>query len=305
MSKLAHLKPAHLRLLVTIAETGKMQFAADKLAISQPAVSRILSEIEASIGDTLFERLPRGMRATPVGDVVLQRAAQILTEYDALENDVAMLSRGVSGKVRIGAVTGPAAGYVIPAIRNLRQSAPEIEATIQVAPSQDLIRGLERRSLDFVIARLPAGYDVSVLEIAPARTEKVALLVHETHPLAGASNCALERLAEFQWVMQERGAPIRQSVENAFFSAGQPLPSNVINSSSLLVALALLENSTAISPQAQEVADLLTGTGTQARLAVIEPALPINVAPYFVIRHRQHATTQAVIRAYHEVLAAL
>lgn len=253
MLSIARLKPSHLRLLLRIADTGKLQLAADQVAISQPAASRILAEIEADIGAAIFERLPRGMVPTGIGQTFLRRAAQILSEYDTLESELQMLSSGRSGKVRIGAVTGPAVGYVVPAIRHLRKSAPDIEVTVHVAPSAELARGLEERNFDFIIARLPPGHDATDLDVTPARTEHVALLVRDSHPLARTRGCTLSMLRQFEWVMQDRGTPIRHAVENSFHRNGQPLPDQVSNSSSLLVALTMLASSDVITPQARKL----------------------------------------------------
>ena len=304
MSLVDRLKPAHLRLLLAIGRGGKVQLAADQLGMTQPAASRIIADIEGDLGAPLFDRLPRGMRPTPFGDTVLQHAAMILTEYDALDRDVTMLRKGLAGQVRIGAVTGPAVGYVMPALRALRATAPQIEASVQVAPSSDLLAGLESRAFDFIIARLPIGHDLAHLDMTPARSERVALMVRRDHPLAGRAGCALGDMLGHDWVMQDRGTPIRQAVDSAFLGAGQPLPARVTNSSSLLVALAMVAEG-AISPQAQEVADLLTRPGIGADLAVIDSATQITVAPYFVIRLRQHAASKAALRAYQEVLARL
>lgn len=305
MLSLSRLKPSHLRLLLRIADTGKLQLAAENLAVSQPAASRILAEIESDIGVPIFERLPRGMTPTEIGHTFLRRAGQILSEFDTLENELQMIRTGKAGKVRIGAVTGPAVGYVVPAVRHLRRIAPEIEVTIHVAPSGELARGLEERSFDFIIARLPPGYDATDLEVIPARTERVVLLANRSHPLVGQPGCTLSELRQFEWVMQDRGTPIRQAVENTFYQAGQPLPDQISNSSSLLVALTMLAGGTAITPQAHEVADLLTGTGIEARLAVLDITESITVEPYFVIRHRHHSATEAVMRLYQRVLEIL
>lgn len=305
MLSISRLKPSHLRLLLRIAETGKLQLAADDLAISQPAASRILAEIETDIGAAIFERMPRGMVPTGIGATFLRRASQILSEFDTLENELHMIRSGKAGKVRIGAVTGPAVGYVVPAIRHLRQTAPDVEVTVHVAPSAELARGLEERTFDFIIARLPAGHDATDLELTPARTERVALLVNKTHPLATTRGCTLAMLRQHEWVMQDRGTPIRQAVERCFFLAGQALPAQISNSSSLLVALTMLAGSDVITPQAREVADLLTESGIGANLAVLDIADSITVEPYFVIRNRHHPATEAVMHLYRRVLDLL
>lgn len=305
MLSLSRLKPGHLKLLLRIAETGKLQIAADQMAISQPAASRILAEVEADIGAPLFERLPRGMTPTETGRSFLRRISMILSEFEGLEQEMGMIQSGQSGRVRIGAVTGPAVGYVVPAIAHIREQTRNLDVTIHVAPSADLVRGLEERHFDFIIARLPPGYDATDLDLNPARTERVVLLANKQHPLAGRKACALADLRQYEWVMQERGAPIRQAVENTFRTAGLALPDIVSNSSSLLVALTMLSAGNAITPQAQEVAELLGANGIGARLAVLDIAQDINVEPYFIIRHKHHASTAAVMRVYHRVLDIL
>lgn len=302
---LARFKPSALRLVLRIAETGKLQLAAESVAISQPAASRILADIETEIGAPIFERLPRGMIPTDLGALVLQRCARILGAYDDMDGEITRLRTGRAGSVRIGAVTGPAVGYVMPALRRIWADAPGIEATIHVAPSVDLVRGLEERHFDFIIARLPNGYDATDLDVTPARSERVALLVKKSHPLAGRPDCAMADMRGYQWVMQERGAPIRQAVEAAFRAAGLGLPARVINSSSLLVALATLSEVDAITPQAQEVVDLLTQQRLGMELTALHIANDIMVEPFFIIRRRHQAASPAVSLVYQHVLAHL
>ena len=273
--------------------------------MSQPAASRILAEVEAEIGAPIFARLPRGMEPTDLGASVLRRCARILAAYDDMDGEINRLRSGQAGKVRIGAVTGPAVGYVMPALRRIWEQAPDIEATIHVAPSVDLVRGLDERHFDFIIARLPLGHDASDLELTPARSERVALLVRKDHPLAGQRRCSLAELRLHEWVMQERGAPIRQAVENAFSRAGLGLPERVINSSSLLVALTALSEGNAITPQAQEVVDLLIQRHLGMGLATLDIEPDIMVEPYFIIRHRHHTAAPAVAQVYQHVLAHL
>ncbi len=236
---------------------------------------------------------------------MLQRCARILAAYDDMDGEITRLRSGRAGKVRIGAVTGPAVGYVMPALRRIWAEAPGIEATVHVAPSVDLVRGLEERHFDFIIARLPVGYDATHLEITPARNERVTFLVRKTHPLAGRARCPLADLCGYEWVMQERGAPIRQAVENAFRAAGLGLPGRVINSSSLLVALATLSEVDAITPQAQEVVDLLTHERLGMGLVALDLATDILVEPFFIIRRRHQAPSPAVSLLYQHVLAHL
>ncbi len=77
MTLAQRLKAPHLRLILKIAETGQLQIAASTLAMSQPAASRILAEIEAGTGSPLFVRHPKGMEPTPVGEAFVKHARAI------------------------------------------------------------------------------------------------------------------------------------------------------------------------------------------------------------------------------------
>ena len=78
----------------------------------------------------------------------------VLWELETLEAEVESIAGGRSGVVRVGAVTGPAVGCLMPALRKVKDESPDIETTIEVGPSVQLVRGLREGRLDFVIARL-------------------------------------------------------------------------------------------------------------------------------------------------------
>tara|TARA_R110002110_G_scaffold234412_3_gene450503 strand:- start:104 stop:1021 length:918 start_codon:yes stop_codon:yes gene_type:complete len=299
------LKPGHLELLLKIHEVGQLQIAATVLNMTQPAASRILSEIERRCGTPLFKRTPKGMEATPSGEVFIKHARIVLAGLDNLEKEIIALATGVAGEVRIGAVTGPAIGVLVPAMEALRARAPNISVTIDVAPSVDLVRGLDEGRFDFVMARVPPSHDSRDLHVHPARNEQVRLLVNETHPLLARSDVSLEELSQYPWIMQERGSPIREAVETSFYSAGLPPPARVVNSSSLLIALALLKGSDMIAPLSEEVGGLMTSEGLGAKLRVIETADLMSVSPYFIIRDRTRALTPAAKLFYEQMLAEI
>ena len=159
MSIARRLKTAHFRLILRIAETGTLQSAAVEIAMSQPSASRMLAEIETLVGAPLFTRHAKGMMLTTIGETILRHARQILQGFDRLETDVQQVANGRAGFVRIGTVTGPAVGMVVPVVRTVRKMASEIEFNIEVAPSMTLMRGLEEGRFDFIIARLPPDYN--------------------------------------------------------------------------------------------------------------------------------------------------
>lgn len=305
MSIAGRLRPSHLNLLMRIAESGQLQRAAQIMAMSQPAASRVLADIEARAGGPLFERHPKGMKPTLLGEICIRHAKVILEELEALDGDARRVASGEFGRVRVGAVTGPAVGLLMPAVLETKRAAPDIEMTIEVGPSTELVRGLVEGRFDFVISRLPPDYDSRDFRLHPARSEIVSLLVRPEHPLARRSEVELRDLVDFAWVIQELGSPIRRAVEAAFHEQGLDTPKNVTNSSSLLVALGLMERTDTIAPQSQEVAQMLAQGPLGANLTVLQLAEPILISPCFIIQNRFRQLPSVAERLFQSVLKKL
>ncbi|MBS8226490.1 LysR family transcriptional regulator [Vannielia litorea] len=304
MELAGRLKPRQLRLIQRIGETRQLQSAAHMLAMSQPAASRVLAEIEAEVGAPLFTRHPKGMEPTLLGETFLRHTRVILSELESLQSEVAGLRAGETGEVRVGSVTGPTVGVLVPAIQAVREAAPDIQATIEVGPSGQLVRGLEEGRFDFVIARLPPEYDSRQFAIYPARNEVVSLVVRAGHPALGAPR-RLRELRAYEWVIQDLGTPIRVAMDGGFHAAGLAAPERITNSSSLLVVLSILGGTDAIAPQSQEVADVITRNRIGDSFATLELADALAVAPYFVIHNRSQQMHRAAERVMQEVFRRL
>jgi len=151
------LKLSHLRLLAALLETGQLGLAADRMAIAQPAASRLLAEVERIVGQPVHLRTGRGLPLTPMGQALAHRATRVVTELRDAEREVAEIAGGQSGHVRIGSVTGPALDRVLPALRTARLALPSVTAEVVVAPSDLLAQQLLSGRLDFAIGRMPDG----------------------------------------------------------------------------------------------------------------------------------------------------
>lgn len=276
------LKLSQLRLIAAIDRHRQIVNAARALGISQPAASRSLAEIEALIGTPLFERHPRGMIPTTTGEIVARRAQAMLTALSDLGRELDEMQGGKAGVVRIGAVTGPALGCVVPALKRLKAESPRIEVVLEVASSAALLPMLEQGALDVLVARVPAGHSTSGLTIEPGIREAVECLIRSGHPLAGKGAVPIAEAATFPWVLQDRGAPIRVAVEQALWSAGLAPPADVVASQSPLVSLALAADTDAICPVSREVARLAQLMSANA-YKTLELMQPIELTPCHMI----------------------
>ncbi len=290
------LKPAQLRLLQEIAEHGQLQLAAQASAMTQPAASRMLAAIEAQVGAPLFLRQPTGMEPTEIGLTVLRRARVILREMHSMAADVTALRGGLAGSVHVGAVTGPAVGTLVSAIRQIKQQSPEAEITVDVMPSRELLGHLAAGEMDFVLARILPEFESRDFNILQLRDEKVCFLVRAGHPLARAARVTLTELSDYEWIMQQRGAPIREAALAAFASVGLSEPGNIVNSPSLLLTIAYLAQSDAVAPISDEVADLLIRPPVAAGFAILQTRREIRVSPYYLLSLRRRPLSPLAMR---------
>lgn len=296
------LKPAQLRLIHEIAQHGQLQMAAETCAMTQPAASRMLAEIERQVDAKLFLRQPKGMEPTEIGQTVLRRARVILREMFSMATDVQEMQGGTAGSVRVGAVTGPAVGYLVSAIREIKAQAPEADITVDVLPSRDLLTHLAAGDMDFVLARILPEFDSRDFNILPMRDEKVSFLSRASHPLSRAASVTLTELLDYEWIMQQRGAPIREATLSAFASVGLPEPRNIVSSPSLLLTIAYLAQSEAVSPMSDEVAQLLLHPPISAGLTTLPMPHEIRVSPYYMLSLRRRPLSPLALRLRDSVI---
>ncbi|WP_309083696.1 LysR family transcriptional regulator [Chelativorans sp.] len=279
----SRLKLSQFRLIAAIAEHGQLSPAAAALSMTQPAASRMLTQIERLVGASLFDRHAKGMSPTEVGRLLARHAETLLTELREAIVEVEEFKLGKGGRVRVGAVTGAAVGYVVPAIQKLKATSPNADVHIDVAPSDTLIRDLMAGHFDFVLGRVPPPFDARDFLIAPGRSETVDLVVRRDHPLASVNALSIIELSDYEWILQSVGSPLRVVVEEAFLAAGGALPRNIINTTSLLAMIALLVTSDAIAPLSREVSELLGGNRGGLGLAVLPIREPLVVDAYHLL----------------------
>lgn len=291
-----NLKLNQLRLVAAIAEHRQLQLAAAAMAITQPAASRMLAEIERTVGAPLFLRHPKGMDLTLLGRVLARRAAAMTVGMQDMAREIRQLRQGTGGVVRVGSVTGPAVGYLVPAIRQMKGASPNVEVMVDVAPSAQLLRGLTAGDYDFVIGRLLPDSDRAEFTAEPAGHEVVRFLVRRDHPLASLSKLPIAELSHYEWIIQDRGTPIREVVDAVMARVGAMEPRGLITTTSLLLMVALLSQSNAVAPMAQEVTDLMSSDTIGAGFAALDLAEEILVPPYFIIEMRGRPLSPAAGR---------
>lgn len=295
------MKISHLRLLAELSRQSRLTDAAAALGITQPAASRLMAEIEHVADAEIYVRSGRGIELTEVGKTLAERCVRVLQELTDAATDIEHHLSGQRGQVHIGSVTGPAVEYVLPAIRHIRLSYPEISVSVEIGPSTVLAPMLEEGRLDFSLSRVPLDVDPDLFDEQPLRREPACMVARLDHPLIRhPSPIPAHALLGFDWVFPPIGAPIRTTAESALRDMGLQLPTKILTTSSFLFTLATIQRSNAIGPVARSVAEsfALLPDGSPGTIAILDTDLPLSVETYsFLTRRAQTLTPVARIVA--------
>jgi DNA-binding transcriptional LysR family regulator len=211
----------HLSTFVAVAEELNFHRAAERLTMAQPAVSRIVLELEDRLGVRLLERTTRKVRLTESGRYLLEEAQDILGRIDIAENTVRLLASGTKAILRIGYTTITGHSLVPDITREFRISNPDVrlELTYMTSPMQRDKILQDEIDLGFI----EGSFMSSEIETRPVARHRLVALLPPTHPLAAKDALTIEDLAGEQLVMgtNVEWPTLRRIVVDAFQSAGK------------------------------------------------------------------------------------
>jgi DNA-binding transcriptional LysR family regulator len=184
-----------VRYWVAVAEERNITRAAERLHISQPALSAAIKTLEAQLGVPLLDRSDRVLGVTPAGELLLEEGRGLLREADRVAEAVRSRDRSAVGRLRIGLTPTARYGLGPELLAASADRAPGVMLYPQEDTTGALLRDVRGGRLDLaVLFCAPATADGVVVE--PLRSESAVVHVREDHPLAGRSSVALEELAE-------------------------------------------------------------------------------------------------------------
>ncbi|AXS42719.1 LysR family transcriptional regulator [Breoghania sp. L-A4] len=297
------LRFSHLRLIAALKESGQISAAAARMAISQPAASRMVAEMEDILGVSLYTRHARGVTLTRYGERLAVRAQGMLQGLDDTAREIVEMERGMRGTVSIGAVTGPALDLVLPTVRKARVTHPRISVTVTVDTSDRLAEALLASGVDFYIGRILGDVDRSKFQALSIGLEPMSLIVRVDHPLTRGPEATLRDCVAYDWVLQPHGGLQRRTVESHLMAQGLPLPQKVLSTASLMLTLAAVTQTNAIAPVAKAVADFcIQEQGLGARVVSLMDSA-FAIPPYSLVSLSERALSPASMVLFSTIAA--
>src|SRR5215510_13991076 len=250
-----------------IAEQRHLGRAAERLGLSQPALSKSLRRLEEAMQVKLFDRNSKGLELTAEGSLLLARARDLRLSLRNVAREVSEVSEGRAGHLRIGVGPSIPTRLISNALARLFTEAPRVTARLTISDADEIIPALRKGDLDL---------NINLMYLSPPEglcyvqlyEEEFVVCASKDHSLSGRSEVRLEELSNARWAQSESVLPTQQKLRLVFEEHGLPRPQAALESRSLSVRL-----------QAVASCDLLAYTSRRMIEQVVAAGYPLAVLP--------------------------
>src|SRR5262245_56240664 len=294
-----------LHVLVTVMQAGSMGKAAQRLNISQPAVSRSIAEMEHALGVRLLERHRRGIEATEYGRALLDCGVAVFDDLRQGVKNIEFLADPTTGEVRIGnTLTMSASSFIAAVIERLSRRHPRIVFHVLPAGPDILHRELNARNLDLVIARRGGLFKDEQFGFETLYDDAFVVLAGVKNPWARRRRIELAELVNEPWALPAPESSVTEAAMEAFRASGLdgPRATLVTNDVELRINLVATGRFLAIAASASKF------RARRPELKVLPVQLPMAQLPVGIVtlkNRRLNPVAKLFIEHAHEVAKPL
>lgn len=207
-----------LKTFITLVEVNNFTKTSEILHISQPSVSVHIKNLEQEFQTTLFIRSPKSVQITPTGEILYQRAKQIMAIYEAAKEDILTHHHAVQGTLVVGA-SFTIGEYILPPIlARLQQQFPQLELQVIVGNTDEIIQFAKLLQID--IGLIEGQTQDQELIIHPFMQDELFIVGANNHPLIEHPTIPISALQQQSWVAREAGSGTRTYLEHLFRTNG-------------------------------------------------------------------------------------
>lgn len=204
-----------LSAFLAVADNGSFTAAAERLFLTQPAISKRIAQLEEQLGARLFDRIGRQVHLTEAGHALLPRARQVIRDLDDMSRAISGLSGEVSGTLRIGTSHHIGLHRLPPVLRQFSREFPKVQLDIHFIDSEEAWEGVLHGDLELGVVTLPPIADDRVYSEAIWNDPLVFMAAPE-HPLATERHVSLEMLTQYAALLPSPVTFTRRIVEALF-----------------------------------------------------------------------------------------
>jgi DNA-binding transcriptional LysR family regulator len=222
------LKLQDLRALVTVAAAGSMHKAAERLGLSQPAISRAIADLEHAVGARLLDRSPHGIELTPFGEALVKRSLTVFDELRLGVKEVKFLANPSAGELRIGCSEAMAAWPVSTTIERLTEQHRQRVFHVLTGATATLYRALIERKVDFVVGRVAGVLPEELEDVGGVFDDAVVVAAGVQSRWACMSEIELNDLVNEPWTLPPFDTEMGTIVAEAFQARGLQAPQAMV-----------------------------------------------------------------------------
>jgi len=300
------LKLRQLEILSAVAESGTMGKAAQRLAVSQPVVSKAIADLERTLGVQLLDRGQRGAEPTLYGRALLRRSLAIFDEINQSVNEIDFLADPTAGELHIGCTETITAGLVAAAIERLSRRHPKLVFHMELADVATLRQHfLRERKCELIIGRMVSAAAEPDMETEALFNERPMVVVGPGNKWLGRRKIALAQLVDEPWILSSSeslpGAPLFE----AYRAIKLSLPRATIISNSLGLRRKLLPGGGFVTLVPESVLRFGPEPSFFRPLSVSLPSAPLPVAVVTLKNRTLSAVAQLFIDCVRELAKPL
>lgn len=264
--------PQRLLRLGELIRQGSFKRAASKLAVTQPALSQSIAQMEAEVGVRLLERTPHGVVPTIYGEALARHANVIEAELRHAASRINELTSDQRGKLAIGGLSGGPVSLIALAICRLRDRMPELDTElVEELWSSALLERIEERTIDLALCNHLDNQELEGLKTIPFFQATRVLCVRKGHP--AEHDLTLQALTRYPFSSPRDEMGFQIEMDRIFAAAGLPFPKQqILLSNSLAAAKQIVIHSDAFAlfSNVSVLAELEAGILTTAPLPSVE-----------------------------------
>ena len=206
-----------LRTFITLAELKNFTKTSEMLHISQPSVSLHIKNLEKEFQTELFIRSPKYVQITPSGNILYNRAKQILSLYEQTKEDILAHHDSIEGELKIGA-SFTIGEYILPAfLSKLQKDFPKLDLTVIIGNTAEIVRHVREFQVD--IGLIEGQTNDKELTIHPFMQDELFIISSPAYP-GFKNNMTLNDLQDHTWITREEGSGTREYINHVIRSNG-------------------------------------------------------------------------------------
>lgn len=288
----------HLEHLLAVAETGSFSRAADKLFLTQSALSRSIQALEGEIDGKLLDRVGKRNELTPLGRQVVERARRIVLEASELKRGVELMRDASAGAMRVGLGSGPGAILMTPLMCHMAQHHPRVRVRLVRGPTELQLVQLRARQLDALIVDMRVLPPDADLSIEPVAEMSGGWMVRAGHPLLAQRAVTLADVRRYPVASSPLSDEVARLLVGQYGPQANPAAITTLECSDVESLIDVIERTDAVLLGVLATARERIAAGAVAVLPV-RPALRATARfAYVTLAGRSEAPVMAILREF-------